>query len=288
MHSVHPDAEAHEDHEVRSLAIDTADPYSPCRAYGDRYATSCWLFQGFVILRATGFDAGRALRVCDGAPRGRAARCYEGIGHQLTGLFQRGDRWILDQCARGHAGLARYCAAGAALAVDAMDWSGFRAAHLCAAAPEEWKETCYRSASEALVDLAPPAQRARLCAAVEPAHIGSCREAGDLVRPRPNGAPAPLGRDRAPSRSGIRIGRGVVELNRSVIEHVADAVPQHQQDGDESHRDQRDDQGVLHEPLTGIVAPECLPQRLHGDLSGLGPASSEQRPPGRARALGHS
>ena len=178
MQGAHAHAEA-------MLAIDAADPYSPCRAYGDPYATSCWLFQGFVILRANGFDAGRALRVCNGAPGGRAARCYESVGHQLTGLFQRGDRWVLDQCAMGHTVLAPHCAAGAALALDAMDWSGLRAARLCAAAPEEWKETCYRSASGALVDLALPAQRARLCAAVEPAYIGSCREAAELVTALP-------------------------------------------------------------------------------------------------------
>jgi hypothetical protein len=181
MHGVHAPAEGHEDHDARPLAIDAADPFSPCRAYGDPYATSCWLFQGFVILRANGFDAGRALRVCAGAPAGRGARCYEGVGHQLTGLFQRGDRWILDQCAMGQAVLAPHCAAGAALALDGMDWSGFRAARLCAGAPEDWKETCYRSAAGALVDLALPAQRERLCAAVEPAYVGSCREAGELV-----------------------------------------------------------------------------------------------------------
>lgn len=181
MHGVHAHAEGHEGHKVRPLTIDAADPFSPCRAYGDPYATSCWLFQGFVILRANGFDAGRALRVCGGAPNGRAARCYEGVGHQLTGLFQRGDRWILDQCAMGQAALAPHCAAGAALALDGMDWSGFRAARLCAAAPEEWKETCYRSASGALVDLALPSQRERLCATVEPAYLGSCRDAGELV-----------------------------------------------------------------------------------------------------------
>jgi hypothetical protein len=183
MHGAHARSASHEDQEVRPLAIDAADPYSPCRAYGDPYATSCWLFQGFVILRANGFDARRALRVCDEAPGSRAARCYEGVGHQLTGLFQRGDRWILDQCATGQTVLAPHCAAGAALALDAMDWSGFRAARLCAAAPDKWKETCYRSASGALVDLAIPAQRARLCAAVNPAYVGSCREAGELVTP---------------------------------------------------------------------------------------------------------
>lgn len=179
----HAHAAGHEGVTARSLAIDTADPYSPCRAYRDPYATACWLFQGFVILRANGFDAGRALRVCDGSPDHRAARCYQSVGHQLTGLFQRGDRWILDQCARGQASLAPHCVAGAALALDAMDWSGLRAVHLCAAAPEEWKQVCYRAAAGALVDLASPSQRARLCATVEPAYALSCREAGEAVTP---------------------------------------------------------------------------------------------------------
>ncbi len=177
-HSAHT---MHATQQAAPLAIDSADPYSPCRDYGDPYASSCWLFQGFLILRSNEFDAVRALRVCDGAPDGRAARCYESVGHQLTGLFQRGDRWILDQCARGQAALASQCAAGAALALDAMDWTGSRAANLCAAAPTDWKEACYRSAAGALVDLAPPARRARLCAEVDAAYSSSCREAAELA-----------------------------------------------------------------------------------------------------------
>jgi hypothetical protein len=162
------------------LAIDPLDPYSPCRNVEEPYASSCWLFQGFVILRGTGFDAGRALAVCDSAPPGRVARCYESIGHQITGLFQRDDAWILGQCGRGRAGLAGHCAAGATLALDAMDWSGRRAMRLCAAAPGAWKNTCYRTAANGLTDLATPARRATLCDSVEPAFVGICREAGDL------------------------------------------------------------------------------------------------------------
>jgi hypothetical protein len=174
---------------ARPLAIDPADPYSPCRGYQGPYAHACWLFQGFVILRANAFNAGRSLRGCDGAPDGQAARCYEGVGHQLTGLFQRGDRWILDQCARGDPTLAPHCAAGAALALDAMDWSGHRAARLCAAAPAEWKDACYRSAAAALTDLASPAGRARLCASVESGYIAACREAAEvLTGPRAAGS----------------------------------------------------------------------------------------------------
>ncbi len=183
MPGTHRHAAGHTPRAAPSLAFDPADPYSPCRAYRDPYATSCWLFQGFVILRASDFDPARALEVCDGAPEGRAARCYEGVGHQLTGLLQRGDRWMLEQCGKGQPALAPQCAAGATLALNAMDWSGARAARLCAAAPAEWKETCYRTAAGALVDLAPAPERARLCASVEPAYAGTCREAGELAGP---------------------------------------------------------------------------------------------------------
>ncbi len=182
-HGLHQHTADHTRRAPSSLDIDPSDPYSPCRAYGDRYAASCWLFQGFVILRASAFDPGRALQVCDAAPGGRAARCYESVGHQLTGLLQRGDRWILEQCGKGQAALAPHCAAGATLALNAMDWTGSRAVRLCAAAPAEWKETCYRTAADALVDLAPAPERARLCASVEPAYAGTCREAGKLFGP---------------------------------------------------------------------------------------------------------
>jgi hypothetical protein len=183
MHGTHRHAAGHAPRAVPSLTIDPADPYTPCRDYGDPYATACWLFQGFVILRASGFDPARALQVCDGAPDGRAARCYESVGHQLTGLLQKGDRWMLEQCGKGQPALAPHCAAGATLALNAMDWSGARGGRLCAAAPTEWKQTCYRSLADALVDLAPDPERARLCASVEPAYAGTCRKAADLVGP---------------------------------------------------------------------------------------------------------
>jgi hypothetical protein len=180
MHGPDAHTTEHEGHSRKRLTVDHADPYSPCRAYADPYAPSCWLFQGFLILRANGFDAERALAVCDGAPDGRSARCYESVGHQLTGLLQKGDRWILDQCARGRADLAAHCAAGATLALNAMDWSGSRSARLCSAAPEAWKEQCYRVAADALVDLASPEERDRLCAVVEPAYVATCRKAAEL------------------------------------------------------------------------------------------------------------
>jgi hypothetical protein len=183
MHNAHQHSGGHQAPAAGGIDIDAADPYSPCRAYGDPHATSCWLFQGFLILRANGFDAARALSVCDRAPDRRAARCYQSVGHQLTGLLQKGNRWILDQCTRGQAALARHCAAGATLALNATDWSGSRAANLCAAAPEDWKETCYRTASNALVDLAPAAQRARFCESVERAYVEICREAARLLTP---------------------------------------------------------------------------------------------------------
>jgi hypothetical protein len=164
------------------LTINASDPYSPCDKFRDPYATSCWLFQGFVILHRTGFSAARALKLCDGAPDGRTARCYESVGHQLTGLFQHDDRWIVQHCAAGAPAFAPKCAAGAALALDALDWSGSRAAKFCAAVPPGWKEACYRSAANALTALAAPAERDRLCSTVEVRYVAVCREAGALPR----------------------------------------------------------------------------------------------------------
>ncbi len=159
------------------LAIDPADPYSPCDRYGNPYGSACWLFQGFVILRRVGFDAGDALRVCDGAPAARVAGCYESIGHQVTGLFQRDDASILAQCERGRTDFAADCAGGAARALAQIDWSGARALRLCAASPAAWKETCYRTAAAVLGTLAPEPRRGALCGEVEPGYAETCRRA---------------------------------------------------------------------------------------------------------------
>jgi hypothetical protein len=175
MQGAHAHAPDHEHHAAKPLVIDPADPYSPCSAYPDPYAPSCWLFQGFVILKGNGFNTGRALRVCDGAPAGRVGRCYESVGLQIAGLFQRDDGWILEQCSEGRPSLAPRCAAGAALALDAMDWTGSSAARLCAAAPTNWKDACYRSAAGTLTDLTTPTGRAHLCANIETAYVTPCR-----------------------------------------------------------------------------------------------------------------
>jgi hypothetical protein len=159
------------------LSLSPDDPYSPCAEIADTYAESCWLFQGFVILRRDNFEAGEALRTCDAAPDGRAARCYESVGHQLTGLFQRDDHWIMDQCAKGRAELAPHCAAGATLALNGMDWTGGRASRFCGAAPKAWKALCYRVATTSLIPLASPAQRSLLCQKVEREYAPTCRRA---------------------------------------------------------------------------------------------------------------
>jgi hypothetical protein len=140
----------HEAHHSGALSIDPADPYSPCDRYGDPYGESCWLFQGFVILRKVDFDAAGALRLCDAAPTGRADRCYESVGHQLAGLFQRSDAWVVEQCGKGDAWRAPKCAAGAALAFASMDWTGGRVKRYCDSVPEPWSKQCFATAAEAL------------------------------------------------------------------------------------------------------------------------------------------
>jgi hypothetical protein len=69
----------HEAHAAESrgrLALYAANPYAPCDSFEGLYGAACWLFQGFLILRSTRFDASAAFRVCDGT-RGRVGDCYE-------------------------------------------------------------------------------------------------------------------------------------------------------------------------------------------------------------------
>ncbi len=164
------------------LAIDPKDPYSPCDRFADPYGAECWVFQGFVILRAQAFQPGRALRICDQAPRDRVVACYESVGLQLAGLFRRSDAWVIQQCGHGHPDRAPDCGAGAARALVQIDWSGGQAARLCAAVPAAWKAACYASAGRTLVAFASPAERATVCAAVEPPYVEPCRRAAALNR----------------------------------------------------------------------------------------------------------
>ncbi len=170
------------------LALDRANPYSPCDAFDGPHAAACWVYQAFLVLQNHDFDAAAAFRTCDDAPHGRAADCYQGVGLQLSGLFQRDDAWVLEQCATGRPDLAAHCAGGAALTLAAMDWSGARAGGLCAASPRSWKAACYRNTGRALTGLASASERAAFCTRIEPGYADTCREAAAL-------GPAGAGRD---------------------------------------------------------------------------------------------
>jgi hypothetical protein len=148
-HASHAHGSAHVAHTGR-LTIDREDVYSPCDRYSQAYGEACWLFQGFLVLRHVDFDAGKALRICEAAPAGRADRCAQSVGHQLAGLFQRSDAWLVEQCAKGDAESAVKCASGAALALVLMDWSGARANRYCDAVPGAWRSSCFAAAKETL------------------------------------------------------------------------------------------------------------------------------------------
>jgi hypothetical protein len=174
-------AGAHHSHAASGqgrIRINPGDPYSPCSAVTD--AASCWLFQGFLILRRTGFDVARTLRTCDGAPESRARECYVSVGHQLTGLLQRDDQWLLRQCGLGRPDLAPACAEGATLALNAIDWSGGRSSRFCAAAPESWKSGCYSAAASSLALYAPAAAVDRFCVSAG-GYAAACRAGAELT-----------------------------------------------------------------------------------------------------------
>lgn len=162
---------------VDRIVLDTMNPYSPCDRFGDPYAASCWLFQGFLLLRAHHFDVADALRACNAAPGGRARACYEGVGLQFAGLFQRDDAWVVAQCATGRPELASRCAVGVARAFDGLDWSGVRGVRFCRASPREWKDECYRATVGTLAGLASPRQQTALCSLVEPDYAEACHSA---------------------------------------------------------------------------------------------------------------
>jgi hypothetical protein len=143
----------------------------------DAHAASCWIFQGFLILRDTKFDPASALRLCDAAPPGRTSRCYQSIGHQLTGLLQRDDAWTLRQCGKGRPDMAAECAAGATLALNAIDWSGARSARFCSAARAEWKPACYGAAASSLTYYARADQVERFCTDTGKEYADACRRA---------------------------------------------------------------------------------------------------------------
>ncbi|HET8624046.1 MAG TPA: hypothetical protein VFM14_10825 [Gemmatimonadales bacterium] len=163
-------------HAEHRLAIDPANPFSPCDAFADPHATACWAYQGYVILQRTNFDTPAAFAVCDTAPEALAIRCYKSIGLQITGLFQRDDAWVIEQCGLGRAPLAQACAGGAASARAGMDWSGDRAMRFCAATPSTWQATCYWSAGRVLASLATPTELDRLCANLDPVYTQACRD----------------------------------------------------------------------------------------------------------------
>jgi hypothetical protein len=164
------------------LAIDPSDPFAPCDRFGGAYAQSCWLFQGFLILRAHRFDAASTLGTCDRAPADWVQRCYESVGLQLAGIFQRDNTWIIRECAQGQPRLAPACGAGAIIALTAMDWSGGRTMAFCGATPNDWKAQCYRAAGSLLAVYTSPRRRAEACGGLPVRFTDACRLGAGLAR----------------------------------------------------------------------------------------------------------
>jgi hypothetical protein len=125
------------DPQAGALATDPTNSYGPCDRYGEPYGESCWLFQGFVILRQVDSDAGRALRLCDAAREGRSDRSYESVGHQLAGLFQRGDDWVVEPCGMVTPGAPEVCT-GRSAGVRLHGLVGREVKQFCGSVPDRW------------------------------------------------------------------------------------------------------------------------------------------------------
>lgn len=125
------------------------------------------------------------------------------LGHQLAGLFQRDDRWIIEQCGKGQPSLAPRCAGRAALALSGIDWSGNRPLQFCSAVTTQWKGECYRTAAALLTQLVKAPDFMAICARMEAEYAAWCRvapaaaiqasmsrRARDLQRPRSRSIPS--------------------------------------------------------------------------------------------------
>jgi hypothetical protein len=176
VHTLGAHADTHR-HSTKAgrLTIDFTDPYSPCRNVAAPYDRSCWLFQGFLILRRVGFDAGKALALCEAAPAGWPTRCAEGVGHQMAGLFQRDDEWIRSRCEETSTELGSACIDGAIYALVSADWSGTRGVAFCSSLGHPRDVGCFQVLGPLLHAVTSEAQQATACAKAAPDFRRACR-----------------------------------------------------------------------------------------------------------------
>ncbi|MDR6218717.1 hypothetical protein [Deinococcus soli (ex Cha et al. 2016)] len=161
----------------------TERPYAPCDAVESEMQEMCWSYlpNMYAVATKTPFD--RLLPYCDAAPTAFRSTCYSSVGKDVAGTQPTNVTLAARTCVTGQPALRGSCYAGAAMNHLARTWTTDRAVTLCAAAPADAQQTCYRQVATALPNYQPdPAARARSCATFG-TYAAACRTWARAARP---------------------------------------------------------------------------------------------------------
>ena len=121
------------------------DPTYPCGEFGERYQRACWAYQYMIVLRLNGDDVAAAFDACDGGPAAGTASCYLGLGKRIGWEHAESDEELIGACEQGDPGHLDDCLRGAMEYFMDTGFDAGRALQLCAAAPVDSREPCFRA-----------------------------------------------------------------------------------------------------------------------------------------------
>ena len=165
----------------RSAWVSDDDPLYPCQTVDPSHRRSCYLRAAGRILGANGRDFPAAVRTCRGLASEFVTACLRGVGREAVAKANYAPEQILATC--GLLGSAQgLCLYGATRTIgDGFAAEGARrGAALCRAAPEKWRDSCFRGVGITVGLLEPtPAARARACAQLAGPHARACTTAAE-------------------------------------------------------------------------------------------------------------
>lgn len=154
------------------------EPLYPCNVVAEKYRWSCYQLQTSGMLLYNGRDFAKTAASCDAAPSTYIPICFESLGRDVSGEFQRDDLKTIATCESLGSPSRAGCFVGAVKnLLDAPD----RVLPFCRRVPDHAKSPCYSAAGTQLGLNYPSGdpRRASACVAAEPAFVKSCQETLD-------------------------------------------------------------------------------------------------------------
>ncbi|HEU0300009.1 MAG TPA: hypothetical protein VFR37_11155 [Longimicrobium sp.] len=146
-----------------------------CSGLDAAHQPSCWAYQSLVLMWMYWPRTERALRVCDAAPAGAVADCYQGFGKQTLGASSGDVPKMIEACRQGDPAHLTDCLMGGVEYFTDLDWTIEPGIAFCRQVPDTAKPRCYEmiGARLTLAHLDPEPVRAA-CRQVEPAYVRAC------------------------------------------------------------------------------------------------------------------